>query len=256
MKEPIRVFSDLHLGHPASRITDVEQLRPLLQGAATAIFNGDTWQELAPTMRVRGAQLLADLHALCAELGVEPYFLPGNHDPSISEQSMISLDEGRIIIFHGHIIYPEVSPWSRYYLAHENEVQAYLAAHLRPDLTIDERTVLAHEVVALMTPRPGSHLLRRPKRLTYFLNTLWPPRRLATLIRTHLRAKHDTYAFCQAHFPTARHIITGHFHRCLHLQRQEVTIHNTGAFMAGCQSCYLEINKGNIINKNIIKKSK
>ena len=49
MNEPVRVLSDLHLGHKVSRIDHVSALRPLIAGAGTVIFNGDT-QALADGM--------------------------------------------------------------------------------------------------------------------------------------------------------------------------------------------------------------
>jgi hypothetical protein len=42
MSSPIRILSDLHLGHRVSRIASAESLRPLIAGAGTVIFNGDT----------------------------------------------------------------------------------------------------------------------------------------------------------------------------------------------------------------------
>ena len=53
MNEPVRILSDLHLGHKISRITRVSALRPLISGAATVVFNGDTWQELAAPFRAK-----------------------------------------------------------------------------------------------------------------------------------------------------------------------------------------------------------
>ena len=53
MNEPVRILSDLHLGHRVSRIERTSALRPLIAGAGTVIFNGDTWQELAEPFRGR-----------------------------------------------------------------------------------------------------------------------------------------------------------------------------------------------------------
>ena len=41
---PVRILSDLHLGHRVSRISSVECFRPLIAGAGTVVFTGDTWQ--------------------------------------------------------------------------------------------------------------------------------------------------------------------------------------------------------------------
>ena len=61
MKEPVRILSDLHLGHKVSRIERVAALRPLIAGAGTVVFNGDTWQELALPFRERSAAMLEEL---------------------------------------------------------------------------------------------------------------------------------------------------------------------------------------------------
>ena len=67
MKGPVRILSDLHLGHKISRIADVDVLRPLVAGMGTVVFNGDTWQELALPFRDRSEAMLEELRALFAE---------------------------------------------------------------------------------------------------------------------------------------------------------------------------------------------
>lgn len=42
MKLPVRIISDINPGHLASRIFDVQKLRPLFRGTGTVLFNGDT----------------------------------------------------------------------------------------------------------------------------------------------------------------------------------------------------------------------
>ena len=54
LPQPVRILSDLHLGHQVSRIARVSALRPLVAGAGTVIFNGDTWQELTAAVTVCG----------------------------------------------------------------------------------------------------------------------------------------------------------------------------------------------------------
>ena len=71
MKEPVRIFSDLHLGSRVSRIRTVSALRPLLEDAGTVVFNGDTWQELAPELLERSREMLDQLRTLAAEAGCE-----------------------------------------------------------------------------------------------------------------------------------------------------------------------------------------
>jgi len=245
MKEPIRIFSDLHLGHPACLIKDIEKLRPLLEGAGTAIFNGDTWQELSRAMENTSARMLQQLKDLCAELEVTPIFLPGNHDPSISETNYLELNDGEIVIFHGQTIFPEVSPWSNYYFDKKNEVQALLKEKLFPQLTIDERFSLAKEVVQLMTPKKW---IPRKSRLHYYLSMTWPPKRLWMLIRVKKIGIQQSVKFINQYFPKAKVVIIGHFHKAFcYSERGKFQIINTGAFMRGCKIQYVEFENESFI---------
>ena len=110
MNSPIRILSDLHLGHKVSRIEDVESLRPLIAGAGTVIFNGDTWQELAKPWKSRAGEMLEELKKLCADEGAEAVFLSGNHDPGWPGKGWIELAEGRIVVNHGDALLFESSP--------------------------------------------------------------------------------------------------------------------------------------------------
>ena len=250
MQYPIRVLSDLHLGHPACLIQDVEQLRPLIAGAGTMIFNGDSWQELSKAMRHESGTLLQQLKTLCTAEGAEAIFLPGNHDPSISSRNAVELDEGRIVIFHGHIIYPEVSPWSNYYFAKQAEVTELLAERYNESLTVDERSELAAEVVRVMTPKGW---IPQKSKLHYYLNTLWPPQRFFSLLGVMKNAPQHGVDFCKQLFPKAEIAIIGHFHQSIIYQRDQFTLYNTGAFMSGCQYQCVEIMEKTVNALNVGK---
>ncbi len=71
MELPLRIFSDLHLGHKASRIGEVEKLRPLFRGAGTVVFNGDTWEELSPPWREKSEEMLGQLRRILGEEGCD-----------------------------------------------------------------------------------------------------------------------------------------------------------------------------------------
>ncbi len=60
----VRILSDLHLGHPGSLIGDVEDLRPLLEGMDTVVFNGDTCELAYAEWAERGEQWLEALRSL------------------------------------------------------------------------------------------------------------------------------------------------------------------------------------------------
>lgn len=67
MKLPIRIFSNLHLSHQASRIDGLEKLRPLFRGAGTVVFDGDTWAELSPPWREKSEEMLGQLRRILEE---------------------------------------------------------------------------------------------------------------------------------------------------------------------------------------------
>jgi len=248
MKEPIRILSDLHLGHSASRIKKVEMLRPLIEGAGTVVFNGDTWQELSHEGRQRGAVLLKELDQMCQEMEVETIYLPGNHDPSIGSRHALELSNGKVVIFHGDTVYPEVSPWSQHFIAMRGEVMSLIERHDLMNMTFDERAHLAQQVVRLMTPHKG----RRKSVFRYLTDTLWPPSRLWTLLTLPLHYQGATARFSHQYFPNAEVIITGHFHLRSIVKRDGKCFINTGAHMLGCHSQVVEIMNDQIFCMNIV----
>ena len=113
MRLPVRIFSDLHLGHKASRICDVAALMPLFEGAGTVVFNGDTWEELSPAWRGRSGEMCAELRGLLAGAGIDGVFLPGNHDPGEGGVGFVELAGGRIVVTHGDALLRDGAPWKR-----------------------------------------------------------------------------------------------------------------------------------------------
>lgn len=250
MRFPIRVFSDLHLGHPANTIKDVNTLAPLLKGAGTAVFNGDTCQMLAKEVKGNAQALLEELIELCEQLNVEPIFLPGNHDPQISERTHLELFDGRIVIFHGDVIYPKVSPWSKFYFWKKEEVDRYLSQIEPEHLSISERYQLAHKVVQLMKPQKRGKTTKG--NFSYYLDMLFPPQRLWELLRVKYKHKKELQKFVEHYFPKAEIILYGHFHNMSHFNLEGKIFVNTGAFMRGCKSSMIEITEKQLLTSNVI----
>lgn len=228
MKEPIRILSDLHLGHPASRIGDVEVLSPLIEGAGTVVFNGDTWQELATAFRPRSDELLGALESLCADCGAAAVFLSGNHDPGWPGAGWLELAEGRILVTHGDAVLWSGSPWSRESFARKAEVSRLWKEHRRAQGDAGERLVLAREIArALTAPAPpkGKTLLHR------VLDAVNPPRRALAILEVWLDHPLATARFARQYFPKAEVVIAGHFHWPGIWRREERLVINTGAFV-------------------------
>ncbi len=241
MKEPVRILSDLHLGHKVSRITKVEALRPLIAGAGTVIFNGDTWQEIAEPFRAHAAVMLAELKAICAEEGAEPVFLSGNHDPGWPGPGWIALAEGRIIVTHGDALYHDGSPWKREVLRAGNRVNELWAEHPGAAHDITVRLGLARRIAYELCSEEyplGRHILQRA------WDAVVPPQRALKMIEAWFTQGSAGADFCDRYFPDAEMLLIGHFHREGCWTCGGRTIINTGSFLDPGAAHWLEWNDG------------
>lgn len=210
MNEPVRILSDLHLGHRVSRIGRVEALRPLIAGAGTVVFNGDTWQELDEPFREAGAAMVAQLRAMCADEGVEAVFLPGNHDPGAAGNGWVSLAGGRIVVTHGDTLFPDGSPWKREILAAGDGVDAVWRRHPDAVRDFDGRIAVARELALgyrSVTHPQSASLLKR------VADAMFPPQRAWRMLEAWSGRPAAAWRLMETYFPEAEVLIIGHFHR-------------------------------------------
>jgi predicted phosphodiesterase len=228
MKEPVRIFSDLHLGHKLSRITDVSALRPLIAGAGTVVFNGDTWQELAEPFRARAQVMLEQLRELCAEEGAETVFLPGNHDPGWPGSGWLELADGAVVVTHGDALLRASSPWKREIISAQKQVEEIWAAHPGADHDARQRLeiarVIARELGSVEYPL-GRLLVQR------VWDAVLPLSRLLWILRAWFTQGSAGARFCETYFPKARFLVIGHFHHRGCWRRGQRIIINTGSFL-------------------------
>jgi len=229
MNEPVRILSDLHLGHKVSRIERVSAMRPLLAGMGTVVFNGDTWQELAQQYCERSASMLAELRELCAEEGVTAVFLSGNHDPGWPGPGWLELGNGRVIVTHGDALMYDGSPWKREILNSHQQVkeiwQRFPAASSDPE----ERLQLAREIAR--TLRSVEYPQGRG-----FIQRAWdaalPPQRALKMIHAWLTQGAMGARFCERYFPQAGALVIGHFHHLGCWINHGRLVINTGSFVS------------------------
>lgn len=241
MTFPVRILSDLHLGHRVSRIESAESLRPLIAGAGTVIFNGDTWQELARVFLERSAAMLEDLKRVCVEEGVEPVFLSGNHDPGWPGPGWVELAGGRILITHGDTFFPGGSPWSREALTRQDKVRALWERHGQEDGDPAARIVLAREMALLLRTAEypkGKHLWQR------VFDAVRPPRRAFEMLRVWATQADAAADFAERYYPRAEVVIKGHFHHSGIWRKRGRLVINLGAFMNPCRAMWAEYDGG------------
>jgi len=229
---PITVLSDLHLGHPASRIADLEQLAPLFQDAASVVFNGDTVEMLWLCNRDKAQAQVERLAEVCMAEGARPLFLNGNHDPVISSASHLDLAGGAILVTHGDVLFHEIAPWGREAKVLGAEHTRILeelgeAAHsdFEERLVAVKRTSLVLEMHEPRAPRgrwPGLRLAFREG---------WPPWRAFGVVRSWLRTPRLANELASRFRPEARFVLIGHTHRAGVWERGGRVVVNTGSFL-------------------------
>jgi len=241
MKQPVRILSDLHLGHKVSRIEDVESLRPLIHGAGTVIFNGDTWQELAKPWRERSAAMLQELEDLCADEGVEAVFLSGNHDPGWPGRGWVELAEGRIVVTHGDALLFASSPWKREVMMAPQRIEALWDQHPDAETQVEERLRVAREIARELhaTEFPsGRHFIQRA------WDALMPPQRAYHMLNAWSSQARRGAEFCERYFPKAEVLVIGHFHWPGTWKVGDRRVINTGAFVSPNRAHWVEWNDG------------
>ncbi len=240
--EPVRVLSDLHLAHPASLIGRVESLRPLVEGARTVIFNGDTCEQSYAGWRDAGDSRLAELTELCGRSGARPVFLPGNHDPEVAERGWCELAGGNVLVTHGHAVYPSVAPWSHEYLRKKKAIWDIV----RERESGGEDLAYRWETTRIITHalKPNRTRALGEKGINYLLSAVWPPGRCFNILRVWLTMVGAADRFVTRFRPETGVFLFGHFHRPGVWQRRGRLICNTGAFMRGSRPLVAELQDG------------
>jgi UDP-2,3-diacylglucosamine pyrophosphatase LpxH len=230
---PVVILSDLHIGHPASRITDPEALAPLIRGAATVVFNGDSVEMLWVGNRDHAQEQVERLARTCSDAGARPVFLNGNHDPIISSASYLDLCDGAVLVTHGDILFHSVAPWSR-------EAPALGTAHSRLLEELDEqakadlaeRLLIAKRAQLTLEMHEPHHGRGLYVRLLTIAREVWPPWRALKIMHCWTQTPGFAARLAQEHRPQARYVIIGHTHRAGVWQRDGRVVINTGSFMS------------------------
>jgi len=228
---PVRVLSDLHLGHPACRLDSVEPLRPLIQGARSLVLNGDTWEQLNPVLAAHAEILYQDLLGLLNELEITPAFIRGNHDARISKLDWIGQERDDLFITHGDCLFETISPWNP-----KTWTLSDKYARIHADCSRDDLTGLMDCVQRCrLLGRRDEHRFRsgRFRIARSVFKLIFPPRRPWEILRCWRETPLRADQFRRKHRPGAKILIMGHVHRPGIWQRPDgYTLINTGGFMS------------------------
>jgi UDP-2,3-diacylglucosamine pyrophosphatase LpxH len=229
---PVTILSDLHLGHPASYLTDPRRLTPLFRDAATVVFNGDSVEMLWVGNRDHAQEQLDRLAQACLDAGARPVFLTGNHDPVVSSASFLDLCDGEVLVTHGDILFPAIAPWSPEARivgpAHDRFVAA-LDEEARTDLT--ERLIAAKRATLQLEMHEPRRSGGRWAGLAMAARETWPPWRPLWIVQAWMQTPGLADKLAQQYRPAARCVVVGHTHYAGVWQRGGRVIVNTGSFL-------------------------
>jgi len=231
-EEPIRILSDIHLGHPASLVGDPAELAPLFDGIPTVVFNGDTVEHRFRKDQEQARELLEATKKICSELGSTAIFVNGNHDPDISPYNHLDLAGGSVLVTHGDMLFHDISPWSI-------EAEIMEAAHrqalekIEDDAFDDfEKRLHANKCGSLAIELHESTIPRgRLARVVTYLRESWPPWRPLQIFRCWSQVPGRAVGLARVFRPRARFIVLGHSHYGGIWTRGPRVIINTGSFL-------------------------
>jgi UDP-2,3-diacylglucosamine pyrophosphatase LpxH len=255
IEEPIRIISDLHLGLSASSLEKALQLAPLLTGAASVVFNGDTVETRFPADRDKSAVLLAEIAATCRAAGVQPVFINGNHDPVLSPLNHADLCDGAVLVTHGDLLFHDISPWVKKYASVMGAAHTRLLAGFGDDALLDfekhldasKRAALAVELKDLRLPHgPLSQIL-------FMLRQCWPPDKPFRILKCWHDTPRRATALAQTFRPQAHILILGHTHRAGIWHAGPRIIINTGSFVSFAKRLAVDVARNTVIVRKIAR---
>ena len=242
-----RVFSDLHLGHPASTIRSVEELLPLFDNCQRVVLNGDTVETCSAALAGVSLARADELFARMRKSGLEPVVLPGNHDPDREGPSLLELEDGELVVTHGDICFRYGSPWSPWVPKVKSKLDAAeaQAGGFENARTVDARAELAKAYARAFHPRP--------RKFTGFLGKLetishaaWPPTTPLAILDIWKNGPERVARWMEEFTPRAKVLVMGHTHRAGMWQRRGRWVINTGAFHPFTKPHFVESEQGRL----------
>jgi len=252
VEEPIRILSDLHLGHTASLAREISQIEPLFRGVKTVIFNGDTVEMRSERDRELADSRIHAVHEFCAEQDAASFFINGNHDPIISTINHLEIDDGRVLVTHGDVLFHETSPHLR--RRFRGSMQARRIDDLAPDelahfekiLSTNKRVTAFHDDYSFSIPEG------QWGKFTTFMKQTWPPRRLVNMVSGWTSTHVNAINLVRVYRPHARVIVVGHTHFPGIWHRHGYTVINTGSYLPVLGRLAVDFEGGHVTVRKVI----
>lgn len=248
-----RIFSDIHYGDRSSRVHALDQLRPLLDGPAAIVLNGDTLDTRIGPSPERTAAMRAEVEGFFPRHVAATTFLTGNHDADFTQNHALEFAHGQIYVTHGDILYPDIVPWSQDAPMMRKRLEeefAKLPSTAQADL--DTRFAVFRRVAFAIPQRHQSQ--RNPVKyaVAFAQDTIWPPSRLWQILQAWQDMPELAAAFVRQHRPAAKFVLVGHTHRPGIWRRPDgITVINTGSFSRPLGGCVVDLAPGRLVVRRV-----
>ena len=248
-----RIFSDLHYGDRASRVHDLAQLRPLLDGIAQLVLNGDTLDTRPGPRPQFTVEKRADVAVFTGSAAAAVTLLTGNHDPDLSAHHALDLAGGQIFVTHGDILFDNIVPWGRDAALIGRRMAAALAA--LPPAAREElaaRLAVLRSVAASIPQQHQSEPHRLKHALHFAADLVWPPTRVFHVLQAWRGETARASAFARRHRPAAKFILVGHTHRPrIERAPNGVIVINTGSFCPPFGGYVVDVTPGQLTVRSV-----
>lgn len=218
----ILILSDLHLCKRLSTIEDVAELRPLWQGFDELILNGDTEESYSKKHSAKSQRATRALIESAEIDNVKVHLLDGNHDPMISDQHALTYHNDKVLIMHGHAVFPEIAPWTWYASKIKSHREELLLASGDGFDSQLEATRIASDRSA-----KSREVKNRPSLVEIPYRAVWC---IAKILHTWWRCPSITEEWLTKYAPKTKIVIVGHTHRAGIWKIKNRIIINTGCF--------------------------
>lgn len=257
MEEPIRILSDLHLGHTASLARDVAQIEPLFRDVRTVIFNGDTTEMRSEKSRDRAEAIMQAVHEFCHLQDAATYFINGNHDPIISTINHMEIDDGRLLVTHGDVLFHDHEhPYARQNRRRHRRHRMHdrMLADLTPEeLANFERILSTRKRVSALIEESDFNIPNGPwGRFSSFMKQTWPPHRLVHLVTSWRNTPVHAVNLVRVYRPRTRCIVVGHTHYPGIWHRDGYTVINTGSYLPMLGRLAVDFANGHVTVRKVV----
>jgi predicted phosphodiesterase len=260
-REFTRIFSDVHYGDRASRVTALTQLTPLLMGPTAIVCNGDMLDtRTGGPNPAHTAACRAEVQAFASKGRVPFTFLTGNHDPNFSTQHLLEFNDGEVLVVHGDILFEEIVPWGRDGETIRGRILAALADHVathRRPPTLEERVRIWREIASVVAQRHQSERRAWKYAVNFAVDTVWPPTRIFRILHAWQAEAARATALAREHRPRAKYILLGHTHRPrIHRVPGGPVIINTGSFCAPFGGYAVDISSHSLVVRRVDRRNR